>query len=514
MADLLGGRRGKAIWVVAAAVVLVLTLLVPASGQAASEQTRYSLVHGCYALRSVQSGQLVTKADGGYAATAGSVGEAERFRMQATDLGRYLFYGTAEDFLAVSGDGIAPAGQPSDDSDWTVSESGSGAFEIVNGFDDRALAVGDGGTLTTADPGSGGDAGRFEFVAAGGCPEYPEVEINVSGGPTKGKPSYGEVSGLLEGHMHGMAYEFLGGTRALRQAVGPLRRAVRAARLRRPRGRAAAAARCSRTFSTAIRRAATTRAAGRPSAGWPDPHSLTHEQSYWRWIERAWRGGLRVYVNLMVENRVLCELYPLKQNDCNEMDERPAARRATSTQMQDYIDAQTGGPGKGLFRIVTNPFEARKVINEGKLAVVLGMEISEPFNCGLKFNQSRPATSRTDRLLARQAPRPGRAPARDHQQVRQRAHRRRGRQRHAPARSPTRGNFLRHRQLLGHGALRRRGEQRPPPSTAVSPPQRRPDHRQRPRLVPGAGRGAGLSRAAAVQHARPLRPRRVRDPRI
>ena len=34
--------------------------------------------------------------------------------------------------------------------------------------------------------------------------------------------------------------------------------------------------------------------------------------------------------------------------------------------MQDYIDAQYGGPGKGLYRIVTNPFQARKVINAGQ----------------------------------------------------------------------------------------------------------------------------------------------------
>ena len=27
-------------------------------------------------------------------------------------------------------------------------------------------------------------------------------------------------------------------------------------------------------------------------------------------------------------------------------------------QLQDYIDAQNGGPGKGWFRIVTTPFEA------------------------------------------------------------------------------------------------------------------------------------------------------------
>src|SRR3712207_8778688 len=38
-------------------------------------------------------------------------------------------------------------------------------------------------------------------------------------------------------------------------------------------------------------------------------------------------------------------------------------------------------PGKGFFQIVTDPFEARRVINQGRMAVVLEIEISEPFDC-------------------------------------------------------------------------------------------------------------------------------------
>jgi hypothetical protein len=49
--------------------------------------------------------------------------------------------------------------------------------------------------------------------------------------------------------------------------------------------------------------------------------------------------------------------------------------------LQDYVDAQAGGPGKGFFQIVTNPYDARKVINDGKMAVVLEIEVSEPFDC-------------------------------------------------------------------------------------------------------------------------------------
>ena len=49
--------------------------------------------------------------------------------------------------------------------------------------------------------------------------------------------------------------------------------------------------------------------------------------------------------------------------------------------MERYIDAQYGGPGKGWYRIVTDPFQARRVINQGKLAVVMGIETSVLFGC-------------------------------------------------------------------------------------------------------------------------------------
>ncbi|MDX1620077.1 MAG: hypothetical protein R3320_03745, partial [Nitriliruptorales bacterium] len=51
-------------------------------------------------------------------------------------------------------------------------------------------------------------------------------------------------------------------------------------------------------------------------------------------------------------------------------------------ELERYIDAQHGGPGQGWFRIVTDPFEARRTINEGRLAVVMGIEVSVLFDCG------------------------------------------------------------------------------------------------------------------------------------
>lgn len=53
--------------------------------------------------------------------------------------------------------------------------------------------------------------------------------------------------------------------------------------------------------------------------------------------------------------------------------------------MQDYIDAQFGGPGKGFFRIVGSPAEARQVIADGKLAVIPGLEFSNIWGCNVQF---------------------------------------------------------------------------------------------------------------------------------
>ena len=179
--------------------------------------------------------------------------------------------------------------------------------------------------------------------------------------------------------------------------MAPLRRARRAGRLPRPRAR---------------RRGAigeNTLSYGNPlgthdTRGWPTlkdwPHhaSLTHEQSYYKWLERSYRSGLRVFVNLLVDNEVLCTIYPYKSHGCNEMDGvRLQATRIR--QLQDYIDAQNGGPGKGWFRIVTTPAQARRVANQGKLAVVLGIEVSKLFDCGVQDDQPECTEAQIDKQL-------------------------------------------------------------------------------------------------------------------
>jgi microsomal dipeptidase-like Zn-dependent dipeptidase len=374
-----GRRAGARLSLLLAVAATAAGALAPAPASAGkTELTRYSIVHGCFALRPASGSGLVAKSGGAYAASAPGLAQAEPFRMQATDLGRYLLYGTDRDFLSADGGAIVSAAEPSDGADWTVREA-DGGFTFVNGFVDRALAVGPNGDLVAGAPGS---PAAFELVAASGCPKYPEIELNVKGTPRKGPTSYGEVSGFIEGHMHGMAFEFLGG----RAHCGKPWHRFGAPYALRDCPDHEVGGGCGAVLDNVLygNPARCHSPMGWPTfEGWPDYKSLTHEQSYWRWLERAWAGGLRLYVNLMVENRALCELYPLKQNSCNEMDSVLLQIKRIK-EFQDYIDAQSGGPGKGFFRIVRSPFQARKVINRGKLAVVQGMEVSEPFGCKLQ----------------------------------------------------------------------------------------------------------------------------------
>lgn len=118
---------------------------------------------------------------------------------------------------------------------------------------------------------------------------------------------------------------------------------------------------------------------------WPDRVNVSHVTAYYRWIERAYLAGLRLMVTHATGNPAFCQLMSMvhftqAKGDCSASD---TVRLQTEYiyQLQDYIDAQQGGPGKGWFRIATTSQEARQYINDNKLAVILGSEYGSLFNC-------------------------------------------------------------------------------------------------------------------------------------
>ncbi len=119
---------------------------------------------------------------------------------------------------------------------------------------------------------------------------------------------------------------------------------------------------------------------GHPAAGgwpefivWPRFTTLVHQQAYIDWIYRAYQGGLRLITCLAVNN----ELLATKTSPDTPHDDKHAIQTqiAAMKEMAVFVNNQAGGPGKGWLQIVYSAEEARQVIEENKLAVILGVEV-------------------------------------------------------------------------------------------------------------------------------------------
>ena len=389
-------------------------------------EDRYAPAGGCYLLEVDGTGWIGR--DGSGLAVTGAMAEALPLHFQPTRLGEYLLAtdeGPSDDVpeawwddrgyvgavpvapAEVTGGGdvltdavlpglpdepgpvtdqVGIAASPGAAAEWRLRAAGDDperraddqTFVLDLPAVDKALdVVDDGVVLVDGDVGSVGF--RLHLAVSDDCAVWPEVDTNTSGPPTApGGGAAGAVEGFFESHVHGMAYEFLGGRARCGQPWHPY-------------GVEFALPNCQEDGEpinpvTELALASTDPSSydpvGWPTFGyWPQHDALTHEQYYWRWLERAYHAGLRLTTNLFVDNTALCQVFPQKKNSCNEMDGvRLQARRIF--ELQDYIDAQSGGPGEGWYRIVTTPSEARRVINAGRLAVVLGVEVSVLLDCG------------------------------------------------------------------------------------------------------------------------------------
>jgi microsomal dipeptidase-like Zn-dependent dipeptidase len=117
---------------------------------------------------------------------------------------------------------------------------------------------------------------------------------------------------------------------------------------------------------------------------YPTASNLAGQQMDTDSLQRAWEYGLRLLVVHAVNSEYLCKFanIPSSSPSCSDQLAVPAQLRA-ARELEADIDEAAGGPGRGWYRIVLNPAEARRVIGEGKLAVVLGVEASNAFGCTL-----------------------------------------------------------------------------------------------------------------------------------
>ncbi len=379
----------------------------------------YGFAGGCYVVEGFDQRRapvhLAATADGAaFAFDAATVEGGARFHLRPSDLGTYLLYDAeAHYFIAESDDeGAVSFGRPErlmsalellDDSyqspaEWALETSARDPER----YQLRQLASGEYLTLT----GLSGEAASAAIITlhpAEGCAPFPELSVDATGTVAPREWDDGDVYGIAEIHSHMMTNFGFGGGGIFHGApfhrLGVEHALPDCESSHGPEGRKDLAgffydgdvaldvnellpvilSGQSQEFNHFT--------AGYPAfTDWPNSWAkATHQTMYYRWLERAWLAGLRLLVQHATGNSVLCELItglgssrPLYScNDMVSVDRSIAETRA----LERYIDAQAGGPGKGWFRVVESPEEARRVIGEGKLAVVLGIEISNLFDC-------------------------------------------------------------------------------------------------------------------------------------
>ncbi len=338
---------------------------------------RYSLANRCFTLKAGDGGYL--EAAGSAYDASGGQADAARFYMKPTRLGSYLMYDSERGMPAAGGSGdVERQLHPFPAEEWAPRALPGGGFRIRSTADASHLAA-SGGDLALQQPGS--RAGSvFRFIPATGCTPYPEAKSGASGTPFSGTRPNGTVRGFVDSHLHITADERAGGRvidgRPFAR-FGITRALGRDAKNHGPDGSLDVTGNLLRSgvpFGTHDIH-------GWPTfAGWPVRDTNTHEQTYYVWLQRAWMAGERLVVAQTVEDQPLCRIEPMKRHNCDETD--TITREVHELRdLEGYVDAQSGGPGKGWFRLVYTPQEARRVIERGKLAVVIGVESSDPFGC-------------------------------------------------------------------------------------------------------------------------------------
>ncbi len=106
---------------------------------------------------------------------------------------------------------------------------------------------------------------------------------------------------------------------------------------------------------------------------WPRFTTLVHQQAYIDWLYRAYQGGLRLVTCLAVNN----ELLATKTSPHLPHDDKSAIQLQVKAmiEMSAYVEQQGGGPGKGWLQIAYSSEEARQIIADDRLAVILGVEV-------------------------------------------------------------------------------------------------------------------------------------------
>jgi len=375
----------------------------------------YSFANGCFSLRA-DDGRFLSRAATPdrfeFAAVDAKV--AGSFFLKASDLGTYLLYDQERSYL-LSEDGPLLR-QPTllsdvttvDDSfvsgaEWELQLSGAKPADGPQRyrFRHRKTSRFLGATELVAGP---NQAASFTFEAAEGCAEHPELTLDATGEVEPRSFEDGSLYGIVDTHSHILSNFGFGGGGIFHGApfhrLGVEHALSDCEQFHGRKGRKdffgfGFSGGAGSPNLTAVLPALITGELGEDNhdtvgypefTDWPNgPVSSTHQTQYYLWLERAYLAGLRLVVQHATSNEIICDFmvgqgYQPTRYSCSDMVAVDRIIDETYA-MERYIDAQAGGPGRGFFRIVDSPERAREVIKSGKMAVILGIETSNLFDC-------------------------------------------------------------------------------------------------------------------------------------
>lgn len=383
----------------------------------AAADSVYALANGCFAIGTGDGKNFLSldSSAASYQLGAAKLEVATRFLLRPADLGIYLLFDQQEHYLTSDGqalnrqqtlasdtaevDGeVVITDRLQSEGEWRLTAAPDGRFTFEHLQSGNYIAP-DG---TLADESR---AAALALVAQENCASFPELSLDAAGEISTTEFEDGAVFGFVETHSHLFTNFGFGGGGVFHGApfhrLGVEHALQDCDLVHGEEGRkdfmGAAFGDANSSLITGLIPAFTAGelpeknhdTQGYPEfTSWPDaPRSATHQVQYYKWMERAYLGGLRLLVQHATTNQVLCQLAvgigaQVERYDCNDMVAVDRIIEETYA-LERYIDALAGGPGKGWFRIVFSPQQAREQIKAGKLAVVLGIETSDLFDCYL-----------------------------------------------------------------------------------------------------------------------------------
>lgn len=124
---------------------------------------------------------------------------------------------------------------------------------------------------------------------------------------------------------------------------------------------------------------------------YPNHASIAHQQMWHEWIERAHKGGLRVMIALAVNNYLLAEAV---DGDTGYKKDKESADK----QLEFMVEFVNRHP---FMQIARSASEMRRIVSQGKLAVILGIELDNfgDFNDPTKTVNESTVKSEINRLF-------------------------------------------------------------------------------------------------------------------